>query len=325
MSQYTQFTAKIADIVPHKRDLVDVVFSERVGTVLDLLEQEKLTSVAVYGKPGGWIAAGCVELTTHNKQYIGIVSVTDLLHFVLRGSDVEERMHRPVVEAIGATNESKCLWVEPMAQYLYVAMEQFCKGTHYALTIDAAARHETAPKMISQTDVVKYLLEHVMTMPTLQHVFGEPVSTITTEDVVTVNINAPLSEGLGMLAMVRAVPVVDENGHLVSTLSMSDFRGTFSTLVGAMIPMSIHEFLVGQHNGKLVAPVTANAEDTIGYAAQRMIDHHIHRVWVLDINFPHEMKGVVTLTDIISVCFRSLLAHAPTQQHFATDTHMPGK
>jgi hypothetical protein len=65
-------------------------------------------------------------------QYIGVVSIIDLLTFILSGDDAEERITSRVSQAIGSTQESMSLWIEPVDRPLYFAMEQFCKGDWFS-------------------------------------------------------------------------------------------------------------------------------------------------------------------------------------------------
>lgn len=66
---------------------------------------------------------------SNGVQYIGVVSIVDLLTFILNGDDAEERITSRISQAIGSTRESMSLWVEPVDRPLYFAMEQFCKGS----------------------------------------------------------------------------------------------------------------------------------------------------------------------------------------------------
>ena len=124
-------SVKVGDIVKDKREMFAVEAHTPVGEVLDILREENLISVGVYGAPGSWLGSGGVTLVSSQKQYIGVVSIVDLLSFILSGGDAEERITSRVVLAIGSTQESMSLWVESYDRPLYFAMEQFCKGTFY--------------------------------------------------------------------------------------------------------------------------------------------------------------------------------------------------
>lgn len=70
--------------------------------------------------------------------------------------------------------------------------------------------------------------------------------------------------------------------------------------------MTIKEFLTAGNNGQYKKPaVCITTEGTLYTAATYMIDHHIHRVWVIS---PGEVSGVqgfgvgcVSLTDVIRI------------------------
>jgi hypothetical protein len=117
----------VGEIVSEKRHIIAVDASTPLGTVLNLLQEEKIQSVPVYGAQGSWLGSGGVDLVSNHRQYIGIVSMIDLLIFILNGNPETVLNHR-IVDAIGSTNESRSLWVEPASRPLYFALEQFCKG-----------------------------------------------------------------------------------------------------------------------------------------------------------------------------------------------------
>jgi hypothetical protein len=120
----------VGDIVAEKRQIIAVEASTPVGTVLNLLKEENILSVPVYGTQGSWLGSGGVDLVSNHRQYIGIVSMMDLLSFILRGNP-ETVLNQRIVEAVGSTSESLSLWVEPASRPLYFALEQFCKGLQF--------------------------------------------------------------------------------------------------------------------------------------------------------------------------------------------------
>jgi hypothetical protein len=134
----------VGEIVSEKRHIIAVEASTPLGTVLNLLQEEKIQSVPVYGSQGSWLGSGGVDLVSNHRQYIGIVSMIDLLIFILNGNPETILTHR-IVDAIGSTNESRSLWVEPASRPLYFALEQFCKGFHiFALSHLTDARNPSS-------------------------------------------------------------------------------------------------------------------------------------------------------------------------------------
>jgi hypothetical protein len=133
----------IGDIAHTKREMISVDAATQICEVMDLMKWENIISVGVYGRPGSWLGSGGVNLISHNKQYIGIASILDILAFLQSGADLNQRLHHRIVEVIGSTNESMTLWIEPYSRPLYFALEQFCKGliNHFYSLSHILCRH----------------------------------------------------------------------------------------------------------------------------------------------------------------------------------------
>ncbi len=126
-------TLTVGDLVHHKTEIISVEASTSLGNVLNLLKEQNILSVPIYGTKGCWLGSGGVDLVSNHRQYIGIVSIIDIIIFILK-NDPESVLNCRIVEAIGSTNESLSLWVEPSSRPVFYALEQFCKGfisTHY--------------------------------------------------------------------------------------------------------------------------------------------------------------------------------------------------
>lgn len=112
-----------------------------------------------------------------------------------------------------------------------------------------------------------------------------------------------------------ALPVVDKDGIIVSTLSTSDLRGCQRTLLSSSSPratashlgsLTIREFLVSSHSHHLPPPVLCHPEDSIRSAVSKMIEKRIHRVWVSDdVRGSRRGVGVVSMTDVMRVVFNA--------------------
>jgi len=196
------------DVVASKPAMFDVPDSAPVRDVLALLGEKNVLSVPVVGEPGAWMGAGGAPLrsASNGKNYIGVVSVIDLVAFVFEqinlgaagvspqegtGASAEQRsvdpvaciraaLGRPVIEALGSTQESLSLWIESADLQLQFALQQFCGGgVHRALVLppwflpgfepdDAGA---TGPRFLTQTDVVHFLAEHRARSATVLRLF----------------------------------------------------------------------------------------------------------------------------------------------------------
>lgn len=104
-----------------------------------------------------------------------------------------------------------------------------------------------------------------------------------------------------VLYNISAVPVLDDEQHVVATLSVSDLRGlTSSTLSRLTSP--VFEFLESESrvNGVCVDQVRAlQGSATVGQAVEMMLENGIHRVWIVDDE--ERFGGVVSLSDVITL------------------------
>jgi len=93
---------------------------------------------------------------------------------------------------------------------------------------------------------------------------------------------------------ISAAPIVDQQGHFIATLSVSDLKGltaeTFDTLLGSTQAFA-ERHSVGPH-----PPLVCSPTDTFGYAISMIGLSRVHRVWIL--NADKHPVGVITLTDI---------------------------
>lgn len=301
-------------LVASKRDLVAVNHSEKIVDVLGVLNSTKLTCVAVYGAPHHWIGAGFVEMIADGKQYIGLVSTVDILSYLSVGGDVTTRLQHPIVSVIGSTSESQTLFLEPTSRPILNVMEQFCKGVHYALAVDAA--HATQPKMLTQTDLVSFLTTHHINNPNLQSIWQSSAATFATAHAEYVYLDDKVSNVLRIMANVRgyirAVPVVArDTGLLVTTISASDFRSLTIETLNMAFHMTIGQILFELNCGQLPVPCCVDETVSLLVAARTMLDKKIHRIWIYNGAIIPGTEpglshiGVLSLTDVIRPLYRS--------------------
>lgn len=162
---------------------------------------------------------------------------------------------------------------------LYVC-EALGKGVHRVLVTDEGSQ---TCRLLSQTDVIKFLVTHSTALPHLREVFSRPVSTISAvhDPLVFVNINDSIKDGIeGMLRhRVSGVPVVNDAGVLVSQLSTSDFRSVFNLALGALADISVRDFMLSTRSGFVIDPIVCDDTTTIGEAVQKMLLNRVHRIW----------------------------------------------
>jgi hypothetical protein len=114
------------------------------------------------------------------------------------------------------------------------------------------------------------------------------------------------------------------SGQVVSTLSASDFRSIYreleaagehkAALLNSLSEMTVKEYLTRNCTGdSYPAPAVCVSKDaSLFAAAEYMVTHHIHRVWIVsDGNSAGELEGVgigcLSFTDIIKSVMKSLM------------------
>ncbi|KAJ1457594.1 hypothetical protein M885DRAFT_562941 [Pelagophyceae sp. CCMP2097] len=334
-------SARVADLCFGKQVLVDVEARSTVGSCLELLDSLKVLSVPVYGAAGAWVGAGGVDLAVGPKQYIGIVSVLDLVAHVFRasgylGTHVDEArlaaaLQDPVVQALGESNESLSLWVEQSSSDGLWALELFSKGVHRAMVPPRHDGDET--RLLTQTDAVRYIAAHRFSSVALHDLLGKSLVDLgisaggqdgrfgaKRQDVVAINESAELIPAIFTLLRegVNAAAVVDGAGALVSTLSLSDLRGTVAPQLAAFHGLSVGAFLRRRHHlPDLPKPLTCKSIDYLGDVIEALLGCEVHRAWFVDSN--GKPTNVVTFTDVIDIVYRSELALAQAPPTSLTD------
>lgn len=110
----------VHQVVEHKHRLVEVPYMASVNDALTTLLAKNILAVPVAAPPGQWIGAGGSMILesdratgTVRKQYIGMVSVLDILIHIAEAEneeDVDNRLKAPVSSIIGHSMEGLSLW-----------------------------------------------------------------------------------------------------------------------------------------------------------------------------------------------------------------------
>ncbi len=115
--------------------------------------------------------------------------------------------------------------------------------------------------------------------------------------VVTVHLGAELDNAHQLMRahVVSALAVVDANEHPVGVLSMTDLirAGRLHSSDGARVALHLPHQRVEQQMRRGI--ITMDAADDLGVAARLMIEHHIHRVFVMN---KGTLTGVVSTKDL---------------------------
>jgi predicted transcriptional regulator len=296
----------VETIVGSKQDLIDIHCSTKVKEVFNLMRSWNLSCLAVYGQPNRWIGAGFVELFVNGKQYIGLVSLMDILNYMYQTLDpieIEQRMGQEITHAIGSTNESMTLFLEMFSKPVLSAMEQFCKGTHYAVAVNDRLA-QSNPKMLSQTDIVGFLVDSAASSaPMKRFLETTTVSDHFSRAVVVVNIHAPLSSILPLLLTVSAAPVVNEQNIPVTVISATHFKSLRDEDLEGLDVMNVEQLLVNLFQESLPLFSTEDESVSLLNICRLMLLNRRRRVWIS--YGDGDEIGVITMTDVIRVVYQA--------------------
>lgn len=308
----------VGDLVSVHQSVVVGHQDTTVETALAIMKKNKVTSLPV--------------LDAEQKEYMGMVNLFDLATAVAfnslfknmdehaieslseeHGTNLHEDQvfQTPLVHFLGLSEESKSLWVYNSSDSLRDLLDVFSKGVHRVLvrfpgrsTIDPQATQGHYDRVLSQSDVVRFLHTNAALaafLPVMESSLEELhlASTKSSDNNTVVSVDGKIRAITAfqklILHEVSAIAICDEEGALISTLSVSDFRGiSHDTFKYLLLP--VLDFLKVTR-GVHVEPVSCHAQDTLRSVLNKVMAGSVHRCWVVD--EAGRPTGLVSLTDII--------------------------
>ncbi|KAI9004696.1 hypothetical protein HDU85_000911 [Gaertneriomyces sp. JEL0708] len=275
---------------------------------------------------------------------------TSLLEDVKESQD--QFFSTPVKEIVGLTREGQQAWTIYSSNPVSNVLQLFTGGNNYhrvlildedVLNASASGRDDgpgpTAPPegssitMITQTDLLTFILDNEELRPLLTKILQTPASSLsitvtpTSEDPTQPSGTRPrrvitVPDTFTALAAFRtmythrvsAVAIIADSGSLCANLSASDLRGISQSNIECLLD-NVYTFLevdtrrrddqVKADQLKFVSEVRDSNADaqsipTVGEVVDLMLGSRIHRVWIVDGD--DRPTGVVTLSDILG-CF----------------------
>jgi CBS domain-containing protein len=301
-----------------EQDLITVQGKDSVETVLKVLKDNYIHSAPVIDNEK--------KTSDNGTPFYAIVNLVDLLTaFVFQPifntfdtdsklSELKEEtlaslvasqtkvLKAPISDYLGLSKESKKLWALDAKDSLSKLLETFSVGVHRVL-ISHRSKEKNHWTFLSQTDVLGYLkMQSYRRDSKIGSIFLKKLSEVklgkSDEKFVTLPSTASAITGFRHMLLkneLTALPVVDETGKLVNTLSATDFRGIgLDNLKDTLLP--VNEFLT-RHRGKGYKNFTVHSEEILGSAIDKLLLTGVHRIWVVD----GDAKPIsaVSLTDIV--------------------------
>jgi CBS domain-containing protein len=153
--------------------------------------------------------------------------------------------------------------------------------------------------LLSQMDLIRFFQAN-------NHQLGSSVLDLAVSDIKSVGIKASLNykstaaEAFLKLAAddhISALPIVDDNGDLVGEISAQDLRGLNRERWDSLLKPVV--MFIKTSHGDLYKPLTCHDRFTLSQIMSAFVLRQTHRLWWMD-NETGELKGVITLTDILS-------------------------
>lgn len=316
------------ELVFDKRVLHEIEETASVEQGLKVMKEKNVRSLPVVRMVGG------------KKEYTGIISSFDLMSFIafasylqyLTEAKTEEEKAKafeelkisktPIKDLVGQVSaEGSTVWTCEPTQNLLTVLGYSSKGVHRAL-VEQKDDHlaQRTFKLLSQTDLIDFIyfykdhpaLKTVLEKPLDELKFCNPLGRGPQElPLRTISTKDSALEGFRVMHAndIQAVPVVDAQGAIVTTLSSADSKGIdVHNIAKTLRP--VVEFLREIHSGLLLHPITCSAKDSLGSVLLKMKSAviHKHQVWVTDA--AQRPMDVVSMTDIL----RTLLHLANQEQ-----------
>lgn len=280
----------VGELVASKTRTVCVTKNQLLTEVTKLLLDNNILSVPVQDEQG---------------SFIGIVDMFQIMTAVAFGTFFKSGVFQEDVftprslqcmtagDVLGLSEEGKSLWIYNPEEPLEQVLEVFSKGVHRVLVRQVNEEGNPTVRLLSQSDVIHYISKHMLDFPELTE---KPINQIglasfpfvkSVPDSVTALAAYRVMVQEGLLA----VPIVDQNGILVASLSTSDLRGLSIRNARAVLS-PVTQFL-GLRPVFSVRPTT-----TLGEVINSFLTNKIHRVWIVD--DAQRVIGVVTMSDVIT-------------------------
>lgn len=199
----------------------------------------------------------------------------------------------PLSEAIGMTEK---LTILKSSDSLDKLLNLFTFEKTHRVLIEQA---DSAYVLLSQMDLIRFF-------QAFNHQLGSSVLDLTVPDIKPCGIRSSLNykctaaEAFLKLAAdhtISSLPIVDDNDDLVGEISAKDLRGLNRNRWDSLLKPVVMFLKTSQ--GDLSAPLTCHDRFTLSQIMSAFVLRKAYRLWWMD-NDTGELKGVITLTDILS-------------------------
>lgn len=280
-----------SELARHSRRLVSIDMTTTLDQALQLLHRDNILSVPVYDH---W-----------NEKWVGILTVQDILSYIAFKDFEEGKISstfdngvKPAGNVIRDRNA--ILPIAAITDSVADVLEPLSKEVHRMLVRLPVAPgtdddREAELRLITQTDVLRcaVLLEDAASWNSSIEELG-----LVKGGVVTITPQATALAGFQRMCQhdINAIPVVSENGKLMTVLSASDLRGLTSNLI-QRVTLPVLDFLKEARRGHVRRPITVSPSSSFQDAVNKILWGRVHRVIIVDDT--QKPIGIITSTDVI--------------------------
>jgi len=274
-------------LVFDKRILVAVSDSTSLRVVMTIMRAQAITSVVV-------IAADDL------KDVKGMVTMLDIVTYVSSIS-AKDVLERPCSEVFGIREETKNPWIVEYDTSLDKVIDMMSKGIHRVLVRGDSVDGETEYRVLSQSDMLKFLVEFSNHVDSLKLDMTKSVSDLglvpLSHVVRSVNEESTARQCFQKMFEfnVTALPILNQNSRIIGCISATDLRGLTSLSLDTL-DLPVLEFLQKRQR-YLKLPVSVKNDTSMKEVCGILMSRKIHRVWVVDDE--QRILAVITLSDII--------------------------
>eukprot|EP01132_Coremiostelium_polycephalum_P007716 gene7716-9490_t len=287
-------------------NIITIYANQTVGEAIELMSTNKILSMPV--------------LEQDKKDFLGFIDMNDILYSIIKYytdlypeaeltdtyqwahwcRDINELTKRgkefdsqPVSNLINQSKIDEFIPVDESGTLFQLIEEVFSKGIHRVLVYDVDAK---VKGFISQTDILKYLLEN---LDEIGQEIEQPVGTL---GLINDNVISMSSQALAIhayyLMLFNRVPCVainNPNGEIVGNLSVTDLRGFGPKSFSSLLEPALDFW--DKHSKKKLMLCTRDTQ--LKVVMMTLFEHRIHRLWVVNGDQQKKCNGIISLTDIM--------------------------
>jgi len=244
-----------------------------------------------------------VASSSHGADVCGFLDVFDLLSYLLDLWDENQMSEKDCIRQLGETflNHTVADLTDRSDNDVYAAViagepadkivRLFGLGVHRVAMMDLQGN---ITNIISQSDVVKYMDANIDLLGECADKTIQELNIASTDKLVVAESVQSVISAFKLLAsnLVSAVPIVDKQGTLAGTLSVSDLKLLKDDLSPLLLPTSQYK-----SKQETIPDIVCTMATPLRSVISMLASTGVHRVWVVD-----EQRKPTSVISITNVC-----------------------